>query len=236
MSIIKEQSFIDSLCFPETMAKMVIVNAPRFFSLSWSVIKGWLDQRTANKVEVISSKKASEKRLLELVDAQYLPCDYGGKGPDTNDLIDSTCTGGMKRLFHEVLYLRCVPFNRRMCILVMYCTFVLMIIIHIPSLFYSGHGSIIVDVAEGEEMEVAVWTRSTSGAAFSVTHAEQKHGSPYVENVEVKHHGTEDVTEPPTSATLTKERIVGPAKIKVKADSHAGRFSTHNYMVVFEIY
>jgi hypothetical protein len=205
MSIIKEQSFIDSLCFPETMAKMVIVNAPRFFSLSWSVIKGWLDQRTANKVEVISSKKASEKRLLELVDAQYLPCDYGGKGPDTNDLIDSTCTGGMKRLFHEVLYLR-------------------------------GHGSIIVDVAEGEEMEVAVWTRSTSGAAFSVTHAEQKHGSPYVENVEVKHHGTEDVTEPPTSATLTKERIVGPAKIKVKADSHAGRFSTHNYMVVFEIY
>ena len=106
MSIIKEQSFIDSLCFPETMAKMVIVNAPRFFALTWSVIRGWLDARTANKVEVISSKKASEKRLLELVDAQMLPCDYGGKGPDTNDLIDSTCTGGMKRLFQEVLYLR----------------------------------------------------------------------------------------------------------------------------------
>lgn len=108
MSIIKEQSFIDSLCFPETMAKMVIVNAPRFFSLSWSIIKGWLDARTANKVEVISNKKASEKRLLELVDAQHLPCDYGGKGPNTHALLDSTCPGTMKRLFHEVLYLRYV--------------------------------------------------------------------------------------------------------------------------------
>lgn len=85
---------------------MIIVNAPRFFSLSWSVIKGWLDQRTANKVEVISNRKAGEKRLLELIDDGYLPCDYGGKGPDTHDLIDSTCTGGMKRLFNEVLYLR----------------------------------------------------------------------------------------------------------------------------------
>ena len=108
MAIIKEQSYIDSLCFPETMSKMIIVNSPRFFALTWSVIKGWLDQRTANKVEVISSRKASEKRLLELVDANQLPSDYGGKGPDTHDLIDSTCTGGMKRLFNEVLYLRYV--------------------------------------------------------------------------------------------------------------------------------
>jgi hypothetical protein len=67
-------------------------------------------------------------------------------------------------------------------------------------------------------MDVAVWTRSTLGATFSVTHAEQKHGSPNIENVEVKHHGTEDVTEVPTSATLTKERTdVGPAKIKSQA-------------------
>jgi hypothetical protein len=76
------------------------------------------------------------------------------------------------------------------------------------------------------------------GAAFSVTRAEQKHGSPNIENVEAKHHGTEDVTEVPTSATLTKERTLMSdlPKSKVKADSRAGRFSMHNYMVVFEIY
>lgn len=82
---------------------------------------------------------------------------------------------------------------------------------------YSGHGSVVAEIRAGEEVEVTVWTRSTSGAAFSVTHAEQRHGASYVEHVEVKHHGTEDVTEPPTSVTLTKERIVGPAKIKVSA-------------------
>lgn len=85
-------------------------------------------------------------------------------------------------------------------------------------------------------MEVTVWTRSTAGAIFSVTHAEQKHGAHYVDNIEVKHAGSEDVTEVPTSVTLTKEHIHGPCKIKVKADSLAGRFSTHNYMVVFNVY
>jgi hypothetical protein len=108
LAIIKEQSFIDSLCFPETMAKMIIVNAPRFFTITWQVIRGWLDARTAAKVEVISSRKASENRLLELIDAEYLPSDYGGKGPDTQKIINSSCTGGMKRLFQEVLYLRYV--------------------------------------------------------------------------------------------------------------------------------
>lgn len=85
-------------------------------------------------------------------------------------------------------------------------------------------------------MDVAVWTRSTAGAVFSVTHHEQKHGASYVDGVHVRHNGTDDVTETPTSVTLTEKRIVGPAKIKVKADSNAGRFSTHNFMVVFEIY
>ena len=88
------------------MSKMVIVNAPRFFSVTWGVIKGWLDPRTSAKIEVISSKKASEERFLELVDADMLPSDYGGKATDTDTLINSSCTGGMKRLFHEVLYLR----------------------------------------------------------------------------------------------------------------------------------
>jgi hypothetical protein len=108
LAIIKEQSFIDSLCFPETMSKMIIVNAPRFFAVTWQVIRGWLDARTAAKVEVISSRKASEKRLLELVDAEYLPSDSAGQGPNTQEIIDSVCTGGMTRLFQEVLYLRYV--------------------------------------------------------------------------------------------------------------------------------
>ena len=61
MTIIKEQSVIDSLCFPETMNKMFIINAPRFFTASWAIIKGWLDPRTASKVQVFSNRETWEK-------------------------------------------------------------------------------------------------------------------------------------------------------------------------------
>jgi CRAL/TRIO domain len=107
LTIIKEQSAIDSLCFPETMNKMYIINGPRFFGATWSLIKGWLDPRTANKIEVISNRKTWEKTLLEYVDAEHLPSDYGGKGPNTQDTIEKEAfTGKLKRMHTEVLYLR----------------------------------------------------------------------------------------------------------------------------------
>lgn len=107
LAIIKEQSAIDSVCFPETMNKMFIINGPRFFGATWSLIKGWLDPRTSNKIEVISSRKQWTKRLLEYVDEDQLPADYGGKGPATQDTIDEEAfTGKMKRLDSEVMYLR----------------------------------------------------------------------------------------------------------------------------------
>merc|ERR1712071_503977 len=68
LAIIKEQSFIDSLCFPETMSRTFVINAPRFFSATWGIIRGWLDARTVSKMEVLSSRKTWEKRLLEYID------------------------------------------------------------------------------------------------------------------------------------------------------------------------
>lgn len=103
MAIIKEQAAIDSVCFPETMSKMLIVNAPTFFSATWRIIKGWLDPRTANKIEVISSKSTMEKRLLELVEAENLPSDYGGKGPTTESIL---AQNSPERLEAKVLGLR----------------------------------------------------------------------------------------------------------------------------------
>jgi hypothetical protein len=68
LTIVKEKSAIDGICFPETMKKMFIINGPRFFSPTWKLIKGWLDAHAANKIEVISNRKSWEKRLLEHVD------------------------------------------------------------------------------------------------------------------------------------------------------------------------
>ena len=106
MAIIKQQTAIDSICFPETMSKMLIINAPSFFAATWRLIKGWLDPRTAAKIEVIASKTASEKRLLELVEEEQLPSDYGGTGPDTNKTIMEEFGGSVDRIVTKMLYLR----------------------------------------------------------------------------------------------------------------------------------
>jgi hypothetical protein len=100
---------------------------------------------------------------------------------------------------------------------------------------YSGHGSTSYEIGEGEELEVSIYTRSTSGAKFTVTDV-NKEKVPWVTNFDVTHTGTDDAEEPPTHEMLTKTKISGPASVKVKADSNAGRWSTNNFLVVFWIY
>jgi CRAL/TRIO domain len=106
LAIVKEQAAIDSICFPETMSKMLIVNAPTYFAATWRIIKGWLDARTAAKIEVISSRATMEKRLLEFIDADQLPSDYGGTGPSTSDSMNESIVGDFTRLETKMLYLR----------------------------------------------------------------------------------------------------------------------------------
>lgn len=106
LAIIKTQTEVDSLCFPETMSKMVVINAPRFFAMTWRLIKGWIDPRTAGKVDLISSRKEWEKRLKELVDEDQLPSDYGGKSEDTNTTMMKVAPGNMSRQITHLLHVR----------------------------------------------------------------------------------------------------------------------------------
>lgn len=72
----------DNTCYPETLGKMLVINAPYLISSVWGIIKGWLDPRTVTKIEIISSTDASLKRLQELIDSDNLPKQYGGTAPD----------------------------------------------------------------------------------------------------------------------------------------------------------
>jgi hypothetical protein len=205
LTIIKEQAAIDSICFPETMCKMYIVNGPRFFGATWKLIRGWLDPRTAGKIEVISDRKKWTEKLLDVVEADQLPEDYGGKGPNTQTTIENdNFAGKLKRMHTEVLYLR-------------------------------GHGSVTHEISEEEEVEVTIYTRSPAGAKFTIT--DVKHGhAPWVENYEVKHDGSVEADAMPSLDLVTKQKIPGPHNIKVKADSNGGRWTTHNFLVVFSVY
>lgn len=207
LNIIKTQTAIDSVCFPETMQKMLIINAPRFFSLSWKIIKGWIDPRTAGKIEIISSRSSWEKRLKELIKLDQLPSDYGGTGPSTDVTLMEDTSRGVKRMVTELMHLR-------------------------------SHASHSFDIFAGEEAEISVFTRGTSGAFFSLADGSSKKGVSYVEKVNVTHVGPTDELSPPSSILLTESigRIKGPAKIKVKADSKGGRFSAENYLIVGKVF
>jgi len=203
LGIIKKQSFVDSLCFPETMNKMIIVNAPRTFSLTWKLIRGWLDQRTANKIEIFSNKSAMQVRLLELIDENELPSDYGGKATDTVTTLRKNFPSGITRIETETMHLR-------------------------------THLSHVLEVKEGEEIDLMIFTRGTVGANFEV-YDENK--VQIIKEVEVIHKGTKGSdTENPTMVKLTASRLSGPSTLKVKATSKGGRLHTENFFLVGKVY
>eukprot|EP00929_Paragymnodinium_shiwhaense_P087690 TRINITY_DN47833_c0_g1_i1.p1 TRINITY_DN47833_c0_g1~~TRINITY_DN47833_c0_g1_i1.p1 ORF type:complete len:659 (+),score=209.35 TRINITY_DN47833_c0_g1_i1:145-2121(+) len=65
--------------YPESMGKLIIVNAPKVFSVAWSFVKPLLDDKTVSKISIYGAdKKAWSEALLELADADQLPKFLGG--------------------------------------------------------------------------------------------------------------------------------------------------------------
>ncbi|CDJ42268.1 Phosphatidylinositol transfer-like protein II, related [Eimeria tenella] len=68
--------------YPESIGTMYFINAPRTFSTLWSAIRGWLRERTINKIKLLSSD--AENILVRNVGGYALPPSLGG-----------TCTSAM---------------------------------------------------------------------------------------------------------------------------------------------
>lgn len=60
--------------FPDTAGVILMLNAPFLFSSFWSLVKRWLDPVSAKKVRFVS-----QKDLLQYIDGDSLPQEYGGK-------------------------------------------------------------------------------------------------------------------------------------------------------------
>jgi len=206
LEIIKKQAFIDSLCFPETMNKTIIVNAPRFFSVTWGLIKGWLDARTVSKIEMFTSIKSAQPCLRELIDVDQIPSDYGGTGESTLVTMEKNGmkSGGMSRLVAELLHIR-------------------------------TYQNITITLEEGEEIDVHIHTRAVTGAVFNITESSSKKVIVEDTTVQhTVPHDVELNSESPCDVHLTAEtgRIKGPMTIKVKGTSLGGMLGTENFMVV----
>lgn len=62
--------------YPEIMGNMFIVNAPMLFSGIWAVVKGFLDEKTRNKIKIVGSSYMST--LEQFIDKKDIPKFVGG--------------------------------------------------------------------------------------------------------------------------------------------------------------
>ena len=69
--------------YPEFLRRVFVINAPKIFSLLYSMIKPFMHEKTKNKVQIYSYDAAQWKAaLLEDIDPQELPVCYGGTKTD----------------------------------------------------------------------------------------------------------------------------------------------------------
>ena len=89
---------------PEIMNRAIIINAPRFFSVFWGLIKKLLAERSVAKIEIYTNESKGRERLLEIVDANELLADYGGQGPSFDVLVQKMGSeSGATRQIAEVM-------------------------------------------------------------------------------------------------------------------------------------
>jgi len=74
---VKQASAMSQNYYPERLGRLYLINAPWGFGTVWSVVKGWLDPVTVEKIHVLGS--GYQKELLAQVPAENLPKEFGGK-------------------------------------------------------------------------------------------------------------------------------------------------------------
>lgn len=74
---VKQASGLSQNYYPERLGRLYLINAPWGFGTIWSVVKGWLDPVTVQKIHVLGS--GYQKELLAQVPAENLPKQFGGK-------------------------------------------------------------------------------------------------------------------------------------------------------------
>ena len=65
--------------YPEMLGQMSLLNVGFLFRAVWSLIKSFIDEKTAGKIQLLKGKSDYQPKLLTLVDEENLPEFLGGK-------------------------------------------------------------------------------------------------------------------------------------------------------------
>ncbi|UJR38597.1 hypothetical protein I4U23_031262 [Adineta vaga] len=74
----KQSLYIDNNYYPERLAQMIFINPPTIFPVLWGIVKPWLDPVTKSKIIVIKKGPETTNTLLQYIDSDQLPGEYGG--------------------------------------------------------------------------------------------------------------------------------------------------------------
>jgi len=191
LQLIRTKSNIDQICFPETLDRMIIINAPVFFTFTWRVIRGFIDPRNANKVELYGKSDGERDkwraRLEELIDYEHIPIQYRDPKsiPDitslpSTDVPDPEYKDVIRRASY-FLNVRTDPST--------------------PGLL----------LEPGAILHVSVYTRSRSGGYIQIYHSTSpststSKSSQLVHQILVEHKGDGSMEETPTCIPLTPDQ------------------------------
>ncbi|KAJ1530745.1 hypothetical protein ONE63_005600 [Megalurothrips usitatus] len=82
--------------YPEILKNCYIINAPRVFSIAWSVVKNFLNDYTQSKIHIYKADPGKwQPSLLEGIPADQLPRHFGGTMEEPEG--DARCSGKIKQ-------------------------------------------------------------------------------------------------------------------------------------------
>ncbi|KDO25828.1 hypothetical protein SPRG_08772 [Saprolegnia parasitica CBS 223.65] len=78
VAFMKQCSAVGEAYYPERLYKVFIVNPPSWFNMIWKAVSPLVNPKTREKINVVKGQKEIQKALLEYIDPENLPVEYGG--------------------------------------------------------------------------------------------------------------------------------------------------------------
>ncbi|GAB1198708.1 hypothetical protein APSETT444_008036 [Aspergillus pseudonomiae] len=94
----QEISWILATCYPETISRIIVCNAPPSFAMIWNVVKGFVDPRTAEKLVILKSDQVYST-LEKCMDHINIPKQFGGEFVFQNGMLPDLDEGIRQTLF-----------------------------------------------------------------------------------------------------------------------------------------
>ncbi|XP_046633910.1 SEC14-like protein 2 [Daphnia pulicaria] len=99
--------------YPELLRRVFIINAPKIFSILYSIVLPFMHERTRNKIQIFShDAKQWKAALLADIDPDQLPASYGGTMTDPDGNPNCITKVNMGGVVPNSYYFNCKPDTR----------------------------------------------------------------------------------------------------------------------------